>query len=50
MDNEVGGTCKTDGRNLGIHVTFWLGNRKKRCDVGGLGVDGRIISKEVFEK
>ena len=33
-----------------VHTGFWWGDLRERGDLEDLGVDGRIILKQIFEK
>jgi hypothetical protein len=33
-----------------MHTRFWWGNLRERDNSGDLGIDGRIILKQVFKK
>jgi len=33
-----------------VHTGFWFGDLRGRDDMKGLGVDGRILFKWIFEK
>jgi hypothetical protein len=46
---EMSLACGTWGREE-MHTEFWWGNLRERDRLEDLGVDGRIILKQIFKK
>jgi hypothetical protein len=45
----MGGACSKYGERRG-YTGFWWGNLRERDNLKNLGVDGRIIFRQVFRK
>ena len=46
----MGGSCGTYGGRGKAHTRFWWESLRERDHSEGLGIDGKIILKVIFEK
>jgi hypothetical protein len=49
MENEIGGTCSTDGERSGVSGFIWR-NMRERDHWENSGIDGRNILRRIFRK
>lgn len=45
----MGRACRTNGEREEVHTEFWWGKMRKRDHLEDLGIDGRIIKKDLQE-